>query len=119
MEESEPQRSKNRRPRDQAHGDKYLGLTPKEVALRERMAQKFGRQAQHLKPSDQPAVVEESKEVAYGGLMLQQVAKPYESKSPQPRVDPTQKLRQLQVDHEKYRASIEVGHLLLKAKIGE
>ena len=35
--------------------DKYLGLSRHEVALRARMAQKFGRDTKHLNPGANPA----------------------------------------------------------------
>ena len=47
MVERQNQRAK-KQPRDAHFDERYLGLTPAEVAMRERMAKKFGRQAQHL-----------------------------------------------------------------------
>jgi len=79
------------------------------------MAQKFGRQAKHLDATSQPSS-EETKVAA---------PKPYLQPSlqvhhqPRSTVDPSTKLRQLQMDNEKYRASIETGHQMLQASIVE
>ena len=52
------QKSKSRQTAQQ-FDERYLGLSRAEVALREKMAKKFGRQAKHLDLSKQQA--EESK----------------------------------------------------------
>lgn len=60
------------------------------------MAQKFGRQAQHLKLSDVPAQVEESKgEEAFIGKRIEQEEEEVadSQKNLHPRVDPSTKLK--------------------------
>lgn len=113
MAEKDLQRSKPQ------FDERYLGLSRAEVALREKMAKKFGRQAKHLDATSQPAAgTEESK--AHGvsqssqhhrfGGQQEQVSSSIKVLA-QPRLDPSTKLRQLQEDNEKYRASIESGHM--------
>lgn len=45
VERQQPAAGRNRRPKDEQFNERYLGLTREEVALRERMAQRFGRKA--------------------------------------------------------------------------
>ena len=42
------EKHQKRQQRDERFDEKYLGLSKAEVALREKMAKRFGRKAQHL-----------------------------------------------------------------------
>ena len=114
----QPRRSKEKK---EEFSEKYLGLSRREVALRELMAKKFGGQANHLQAKKQAAAEEEKKSPQ---LMVREENKVEESKESQEEskrvnlpirtTEKNQKLRQLQEESERYRACIESGHQLLQ-----
>ena len=113
----QPRRSKEKK---EEFSEKYLGLSRREVALRELMAKKFGGQANHLQAKKQAAAEEEKKSVS----LVKEENKVEESKEsqeeskrvnlPMRTTEKNQKLRQLQEESERYRACIESGHQLLQ-----
>ena len=125
VENSQAQKRGQKRKEEQTQFDqRYLGLSRAEVSLREKMAKKFGRQAQHLDAKSQSQPAEEESKGAQpqtnksSSLDLDQahvVSQKSLLLNQQPRND-NNKLRQLQMDNELYRANMESGHQLLKAK---
>ena len=113
--------------------ERYMGLTRREVALREQMARKFGGQASHLAVRKQAALQEEEKKSEEqptaatkpikqlpqkeSEKLIQEESK--QSVSLPIRADKSEKLRQLQEESERYRACIESGHQLMQQPMTE
>jgi len=72
IDKREPNRRSGARQRDTQHDERYCGLSRAEVSLREKMAKRFGRAAQHLDATaanTQNNVKEESKQWAAPSLI--------------------------------------------------
>ena len=107
---------------------KYLGLSRHEVALRERMAKKFGRDVKHLDPNEKlepksKASTEKAnaKRVSDSGRSVDDKMGMMMFDSMQVRtmpdqvMNPSDKLKQLQKDNDMYRANIESHQMIAQS----